>query len=74
MANSLQERPSNLLAIEDEYVAFCFDEAVLTFGNDIEQQLENVKGKDEKQRKAQQEMLLNRILEGKSQFREPPTK
>jgi hypothetical protein len=34
---------------ENSYVAYCVDEAVVTFGNYITTELEKVKGKNEKQ-------------------------
>lgn len=41
-------RPSNLAAIDDDYVAFCFDEAVAAWGSYITKELEKIKGKKEK--------------------------
>jgi hypothetical protein len=41
-------RPSDLADIDDGYVAYCFDEAVSTWGNYITKELEKIKGKKEK--------------------------
>lgn len=75
MATSLMVRPSALVAIRDEYAAFCFDEAVWTFGVGVEQRLDDVQvGKNAKPEALQAARLqvLKRILRGQSQFREPP--
>jgi hypothetical protein len=40
-------RPSNLLAIEDDYVAYCLDQAVGYFGRHLEAELEKA-GSDAK--------------------------
>lgn len=41
-------RPSDLAGIDDPYLAFCFDDAVATWGNYVTQELEKIKGKKEK--------------------------
>lgn len=41
-------RPSDLAGIEEDYYAYCFDEAVATWGNYIVSELEKIKGKKEK--------------------------
>lgn len=41
-------RPSALVDIEDPYSAFCFDEAVASFGNHVTAELEKVKGKNDR--------------------------
>jgi hypothetical protein len=74
MATSLMTRPSSLVAVSDEYAAFCLDEAVWEFGALIEQQLDDVKvGKNAKPEATQmaKQRLLEKILTGKSKFREP---
>lgn len=52
-------RPSDLVDIQDAYVAFCFDEVVASWGNYITRELEKVKGKNEKdiERKRQNRFL-----------------
>lgn len=50
------------MGITDEYVAYCFDEAVGEFGNYISAELEKVEGKDSKQIEARQEMRLKTLL------------
>lgn len=36
-ANKYRKLPSEILRIDDEYVAFCFDEACMYISNEIEQ-------------------------------------
>ena len=73
MAKQFQCRPSSLLAIEDPYVAWCFDEAAYRWGSHVETQLRAVKGKTEAQIEGKQRILLKRLMEGKSPYREPPS-
>lgn len=76
MSKLWKVRPSEIVGLDDPYVAYCLDEAIMYAGNYIEQQLDNVKqgkGKNaEKHRAAQQQIVLERILYGKQQtFRDP---
>jgi len=41
-------RPSQLVAIEDPYKAYCFDEAVGAWGSFITSELEKIEGKTDK--------------------------
>lgn len=41
-------RPSTLVAIDDPYLAYCFDEAVSAWGGYITRELEKITGKKEK--------------------------
>lgn len=69
LATKWHSRPSELVSIADKYQAYCFDQAVTFAGSYIQNKLDNVKlgkGKNaEKQRKIEQENLLNRLLYGK---------
>lgn len=73
LAKSMTVRPSQLLAIDDAYVAYCIDDAVMTFGEFIASKLNEVKGKNAKQIEGQRLLLLRRLLssEAKQQFRAP---
>lgn len=37
-------RPSELLSISNDYVAYCLDEAVFTFGTWVESELDSIEG------------------------------
>lgn len=78
MAQRYRTRPSELLALEDPYVAWCFDEAVMTFVVGVEAKLEEVptpRGKKghEKRKKLQDDLLskLLRMPKPKLKFRDP---
>lgn len=43
MAQRLRVRPSALLGIDDEYVAYCLDEAVVEFGGAVQAAVDDVK-------------------------------
>lgn len=66
MAQRYRTRPSELLALDNEYDAYCIDQAVLTFAAGVEHMLEEVptpKGrKAEERRQRNQTQLLHRIL------------
>lgn len=79
MAKRYHSRPSELLAIDDAYSAYCLDEAVFTFCAGVEAKIEEVpmgKGKKahEKRERAQKE-VLQRLLKikdkVKQKFRDP---
>ena len=65
-------RPSSLLALEDEYAAYCLDEGVAYFGNQIEGELNKVEGKTVAETVAMRERLLIKLLKGQSPYAEPP--
>jgi hypothetical protein len=71
MAKSLRTRPSELVAIDEAYAAYCFDEAVFVLGSYIESELEKVEGKTMQEIEGKQTLLLNKLLSGKSRFAEP---
>lgn len=69
-------RPSDLLGIEDRYEAFCLDSAVAEFGAHVEEELDKVKGKNEKARRGAREAKLRTLLSDKSEtkkFADPVT-
>lgn len=55
-------RPSDLLAIEDDYVAYCLDQAVGYFGRHLEAELGKVEAKDHADAEWQQRRILERYL------------
>lgn len=54
--------PSQLMRIDDAYTAYCFDEAVTEFGFSIQNELDKIKGKNEKSVQGQRDALLRRLL------------
>ena len=59
-------RPSKLLAIEDEYVAYCLDEAISFFGGQLEYELDEAShgkvSKEERSARAKRQTVLDRVL------------
>lgn len=55
-------RPSDLLAITDEYVAFCVDQAIGYFGRVVEAELEAVEGKTDTERSQKRDRVLQRYI------------
>jgi hypothetical protein len=67
-------RPSELYGIRDEWMAFCFDRAVITFGNSLKHELENAGDKpDKKSREIQRkrEAILSKWLRLPRKFADP---
>jgi hypothetical protein len=52
MAKQLRVRPSDLYGIDEELTAWCFDRAVLTFGNALESKLQIIARNSKKQKEA----------------------
>lgn len=52
-------RPSDLYAIDDKYVALCFDQAVGHVGMTIQNELDAVEGKKAAEIKAKQQIILD---------------
>lgn len=61
LSQSLTIRPSELLGIEDAYVAYCLDEAVTVFGSYVTNKLEEVEGKP-KEREKKRKAILGELL------------
>lgn len=55
-------RPSDLLAIEDEYAAYCLDQAVGYFGRTLQAELDSVDEKDASTTEHKRRMILERYL------------
>lgn len=49
-------RPSEIYGIEDAFTAYCFDNAVNTFGTALQQELESVESKQKDPKRAQKEL------------------
>lgn len=62
MATTYNCRPSTILCIEDEYSAFCLDQAVYHFGSTLNSRLEAVEGKTAKDVERQRQRILDEVL------------
>jgi hypothetical protein len=60
-------RPSDLLAITDDYVAFCLDQAVGYFGRVVEADLEAVEGKTDAERNQKRDRVLQKYIGDKDE-------
>jgi hypothetical protein len=74
----MRTRPSDIYAIEDDFVAYCFDRAVQTFGVALENRLQEVSSRSKNKKTSEQKvaMELNRWLtsdspNSKGRFRDP---
>lgn len=77
MAKTFQCLPSELIHIEDPLDAFRFDRAVWTFGTALTAELNNCKGKTDKEIERKQERILRKWIPesaGPEKFAEPPLK
>ena len=75
MAKEYNTRPSDLLGLENEYVAFCVDQVVFRWGSFVQGELDSVEGKDQNQIQGRRELVARRLLEGGSRFVTPtPTR
>jgi len=62
-AKTWSVRPSSLVGLaDDEYVAYCFDQAVGYVGRRIENELESVEGKNDAEIKHKREIVLSRYF------------
>lgn len=57
--------------VYDSYTCWCFDEAVQVFGQEIEYEVSQVKGKNEKTVAGRKENVLRRFLGLEQKFRSP---
>lgn len=70
-------RPSELMAIQDDYVAYCLDQAVGHFGRTVEAELDKVEGKTAEERTHKRQRVLERFLDledqkpSRGQFADP---
>lgn len=56
-------RPSDLLRIDNDYIAYCLDEAVGYLGRVIETELNKVEGKTDAEREQKAMRILSRYLD-----------
>lgn len=64
-SKALSQRPSTLLGVEDDYAAYCLDEAVVYFGMTLENMLESAghkPSKEERRAKQARERLIEKIF------------
>lgn len=61
------------MSLDNPYDAYCFDEAIGSFGNHIDSELMNVTGKTAQEIEAKTERLLGKLLSDKpmSRFADP---
>jgi len=64
------KQPSELLHIEDEYAAWCFDQACMFFGGTVEADMEAVEGQTAALRKGNALNVLRRYLGEPEKFRD----
>lgn len=62
MSQSFHQSPSQQMALSDPYVAYCFDEAVYTWGLHVKNELAQAKGNSEEARAAARQRILTRLL------------
>lgn len=69
-------RPSELYDITDPFVAYCFDEAVATFGNFVKGELDKVEGQSKDAIEGAQAFLLKALLsdDESARYAAPPVK
>lgn len=62
LSQEMGVRPSDVVALEDPYERFCFDEAVMVFGSYIRKQLDKVESGGGKQNRKRKELEGKRTL------------
>lgn len=67
----MRARPSDLLGVTDAFMAYSIDNAVFTFGTALQNELDNVEGKNKNELKRKRERILQQWLELEQKFREP---
>lgn len=70
-AKTWNVRPSELVDIDEPYLAYCFDTAVADFGNDVVAALESVEGKTQSQIEGRRKLVLKKKLGKSSPFKNP---
>jgi hypothetical protein len=64
-------RPSELYGVHDEWLAFCFDRAVVVFGGALRDELESVESKTKEQGEHKRMLILAKWLGEKPKFADP---
>lgn len=55
-------KPSNLVGISDEYLAYCLDEAIYHWGSFVQGKLDEIEAKNSKERKNKTAKVLGDLL------------
>lgn len=55
-------RPSEVYHIEDDFAAYCFDSAVATFGQALDNELQGVKGKNDREIEGKRKRIIERWI------------
>lgn len=55
-------RPSDILQIDDDYMAYCLDQAIGYLGRTIEAELDKVEGKTREETEQKRSRVLDRFL------------
>jgi hypothetical protein len=55
-------RPSELMGLKNTWDAYCFDSAVATFGIHVQNELDSVEGKTEKEKDRKRDAVLRRYI------------
>ena len=64
LAQACSCRPSDLLGVENTYAAFCLDEAIILYGNALQNELDRVSNnaKTEKAAEGRRQLVLEKWL------------
>jgi hypothetical protein len=89
MSTKFNQKPSNLLSLDDPYVAYCFDEACYMWGHYVDYELDvasrdpkELNRKEYKSATARRTRTFERLMDGeqmeakpvsRSQYRDPAT-
>ena len=71
-AKAWNTRPSQLAGIEQEYYAYCFDEAIGAWGTYVTNELEKIEGKNDKEVSRKRHNRLLQLLEAPDRVRFRP--
>lgn len=68
--------PSEIIGVDDEYIAYCLDQAVAYFGGHVENELDEVEGKTAAEIKMKRQAIIQRYIypergTPKGQFADP---
>lgn len=70
-AKTYRCRPSDLLAIQDRFAAYCLDTSVAEFANTLEHELKGIEGKNKKEIGVKSQRLLAKWLDMPVRYRDP---
>lgn len=63
--------PSEVLHLEDPYLAYCVDNAVFAFGSEVDGELKSIEAKNKQEAKTKQRSVMRRWLGLPQKFRNP---